>query len=138
MTSSTGWPGCATGSVARAPRGAIGYVAAHGTATAVGDAAEAAALRAALGDDLAGARVGAVKSALGHWIAGAGALGALCAYHAVARGELLPTIGVDRVAPDCALPHVLGEPAHRGVEAARVDSFGFGGANACLSVRRGA
>lgn len=119
-------------------RGAIGYVAAHGTATPVGDAAEAAALRAALGDELAGARVGAVKSALGHWIAGAGALGAVCAYHAVARGELLPTIGVDRVAPDCALPHVLGEAAHRSVEAALVDSFGFGGANACLVVRRAA
>src|SRR5207244_5672025 len=78
----------------------VGYVAAHGTATAAGDAAEAIALRAALGAELGGARVGAVKSALGHWLAGAGALGALCAWHAIAAEQLLPTIGALRVDDD--------------------------------------
>jgi 3-oxoacyl-[acyl-carrier-protein] synthase II len=113
----------------------IGYVAAHGTSTPAGDAAEAAALRAVLGDR---ARVGAVKGALGHWIAGAGTLGAVCAWHAIARGELLPTVGVDRVADDCALPHVLGEAVRARVDAAAACAFGFGGANACVVMRRAA
>jgi 3-oxoacyl-[acyl-carrier-protein] synthase II len=116
----------------------MGYVAAHGTATLMGDAIEAAALRAVLGDRLGGARVGAVKSALGHWIAGAGALAAVCAWHAVAHGELLPTIGVGCIGPDCVLPHVLGEATHARIDAALVDSFGFGGANACLVLRSAA
>lgn len=114
---------------------AIGYIAAHGTATLMGDAVEAAALRAVLGDGLGGARVGAVKSALGHWIAGAGALGAVCAWQAIAHGELLPTIGVDRIGADCVLPHVLGEATHARIDAALVDAFGFGGANTCLVLR---
>jgi 3-oxoacyl-[acyl-carrier-protein] synthase II len=123
-------------SAAGSPR--IGYVAAHGTATPAGDVAEAMALRAALGDDLAGARVGAVKGALGHWIAGAGTLGAVCAWHAVASGELLPTVGVTQIGDDCKLPHVLHEAAHAEVHAALASAFGFGGANACVVVRRAA
>ncbi|MDB4957427.1 MAG: beta-ketoacyl-[acyl-carrier-protein] synthase family protein [Myxococcales bacterium] len=117
---------------------AIGYVAAHGTSTPAGDAAEALALRTVLGGDLGGARVGAVKSALGHWIAGAGTLGAVCAWHAVAHGELLPTIGVDRIADDCAMPHVLNVAERARVDAALACSFGFGGANACVVVTRAA
>ena len=121
---------------AGAPR--IGYVAAHGTSTPAGDAAEAVALRAVLGEELGGARVGAVKSALGHWIAGSGTLGAVCAWHAVAYGELLPTIGVDKIGRDCALPHVLHSAERARVDAAIACSFGFGGANACVVVRRAA
>jgi 3-oxoacyl-[acyl-carrier-protein] synthase II len=121
---------------ARGPR--IGYVAAHGTSTPAGDAAEALALRAVLGAELGGARVGAVKSSLGHWIAGSGTLGAVCAWHAVAQGELLPTIGVERIGDDCALPHVLHTAVRAQVDAAIACSFGFGGANACVVVRRAA
>lgn len=116
----------------------IGYVAAHGTSTPVGDAAEARALRAVLGDDLGGARVGAVKGALGHWAAGAGALGAVCAWHAIANDELLPTIKFDRIADDCTLPLVLGTAERTRVDTALACSFGFGGANACLVMRRAA
>lgn len=116
----------------------IGYVAAHGTSTPVGDAAEARALRAVLGDDLGGARVGAVKGALGHWAAGAAALGAVCAWHAIANDELLPAIGVEHVDADCALPLVRGVAERARVETALACSFGFGGANACLVMRRAA
>jgi 3-oxoacyl-[acyl-carrier-protein] synthase II len=122
------------GAVADAGGRSIGYVAAHGTATQVGDAAETAALHGVLGDDLGGARVGAVKSALGHWIAGAGTLGAACAWHAVATGTLLPTIGIDRVGDDCGLPHVLDRAERATIDAALVDAFGFGGTNACLVI----
>jgi 3-oxoacyl-[acyl-carrier-protein] synthase II len=113
---------------------AVGYVQAHGTSTELNDAVEAAALRRVLGAGIEGVRVGSVKGALGHWIAGAGALGFLCAVEAVARGVLLPTAGL--VAPDaaCALPHVTGRAERRPVEAALVNAFAFGGANASAVV----
>jgi len=86
--------------------------------------------------DLADARVASVKGALGHWIAGAGALGALCGIEAVARGVLLPTAGLCEPDARCALPHVIGAAERRPVAAALVNAFAFGGANASLVVRR--
>jgi 3-oxoacyl-(acyl-carrier-protein) synthase len=126
------------GAIDDAGRARIGYVAAHGTSTPSGDVAEAHALRTVLGADLGGARVGAVKSALGHWIAGSGALGAVCAWHAVAHDQLLPTIGVERISDDCELPHVLHTAKTARIDAALACSFGFGGANACVVLRRAA
>ncbi len=114
----------------------IDCVQAHGTSTPLNDATEAAALRAVLGDSLRRAHVSSVKGALGHWIAGAGALGVLCALEAVTSGTVLPTAGLTRPDPDCALPHVIGEALHREVRAALANAFGFGGANSCVVLRR--
>ncbi len=114
----------------------VGYVQAHGTSTPLNDEVEAVALRRVFGARLADARVGSVKGALGHWIAGAGALGFLCAVHSVARGELLPTAGLTVPDPRCELPHVAGLAARASVDAALCNAFAFGGANSCLVVRR--
>ena len=118
--------------------GPIDYVQAHGTSTVQNDAVEAAALRRVLGADLARARVSSVKGALGHAIAGAGALGFLCALHAVERGVVLPTAGLREPDRECALPHVTGSAEHREVRAALANAFAFGGANVSLVVRRAA
>jgi 3-oxoacyl-[acyl-carrier-protein] synthase II len=115
-----------------AGRPAIGYLQAHGTATVVGDAVEARALREVVRLD--DALVGAVKGALGHWIAGAGALGALCAAEAVASGLCLPTANL--IEPESELPHLVGRAIRRPVDAALVSSFGFGGTNASMVLRR--
>ena len=117
---------------------AVDYVQAHGTSTPLNDAVEAAAIRAVLGAHLDRAHVSSVKGALGHWIAGAGALGFLCGLEAVARGVVLPTAGLVRPDADCALPHVIGEALQRRVESAMVSSFAFGGANSCIVLRRAA
>jgi 3-oxoacyl-[acyl-carrier-protein] synthase II len=114
--------------------GAIDYVQAHGTSTPLNDAVEALALRRVLGAALDRAAVGAVKGALGHWVAGAGAIGFLCAVEAVASGLLLPTAGLTDPDPRCPLPHVMGAARRGRVERALVNSFAFGGANACLVV----
>ncbi|MCA9537948.1 MAG: hypothetical protein KC620_03620 [Myxococcales bacterium] len=124
------------GALAAAGDPAIDYVQAHGTSTPLNDAIEAAALRRVLGDDLTGAAVGAVKGAVGHWIAGAGAIGALCALEAVTSGTCLPTAGLERPDPDCALPHVMGAAIERPVRAALVNAFAFGGANCSLVFAR--
>jgi 3-oxoacyl-[acyl-carrier-protein] synthase II len=115
--------------------GPVDYVQAHGTSTVQNDAIEASALRRVLGPDLGGARVSSVKGALGHAIAGAGALGLLCALHAVEQGVLLPTAGLREPDPEIALPHVTGAADHARVRAALVNAFAFGGANVSLLVR---
>jgi 3-oxoacyl-[acyl-carrier-protein] synthase II len=115
---------------------AVEYVQAHGTSTPLNDAVEALAIRRALGGALARAHVGSVKGAVGHWVAGAGAIGFLCAVEAVRSGTCLPTAGLTQPDPSCDLPHVLGEALHKPVEAALVNALAFGGANASLVVRR--
>jgi 3-oxoacyl-[acyl-carrier-protein] synthase II len=122
--------------LAAAGETAIDYVQAHGTSTPLNDAVEAAALRRVLGRALDDAAVSSVKGALGHAIAGAGALGFLCAYQAVAEGLLLPTANLVEPDPDCPLPHVRGRARRAAVRTALVNAFAFGGANAALVLRR--
>ena len=114
------------------------YVQAHGTSTPLNDAVEAAALRAVLGRALDDAHVSSVKGALGHAIAGAGALGFACAYQAVLDGLLLPTAGLLEPNPTCPLPHVRGRARRAAVRTALVNAFAFGGANCSLLLRRAA
>ncbi len=114
----------------------VDYVQAHGTSTPLNDPVEARALRTVLGDGMARARVASVKGALGHWVAGAGALGLVCAYEAVVGGRMMPTAGLETPDPDCALPHVIGEAVYQEARTALVNAFAFGGANTSLVVRR--
>ncbi len=117
------------------------HVEAHGTGTALNDRAEAAALRAALGPQVAlQVSVSALKGALGHWLAGAGAIGAVAAAVAVERGRGFPIVGLRELDEECGL---RGAGAVRGWtpragDVALVSSFGFGGANACIALRRAA
>jgi 3-oxoacyl-[acyl-carrier-protein] synthase II len=117
---------------------AVDVVQAHGTSTRLNDAIEAAALRTVLGESLGAGHVSSVKGALGHTIAAAGALGFLCAVESVAHGIVLPTAGLLHPDPDCALPHVMGAAIERRVRTAMINSFGFGGANCSLVLRRAA
>lgn len=112
--------------LAHLPAGApLDVVQAHGTSTPLNDAVEASALLS-LGRPLGA--VSSVKGALGHWIAGAGALGFLCAAEAMVSGQVPPTAGLEL--PDTALPHVMGVGLSRSVRTALVNAFAFGGANA--------
>jgi len=115
---------------------AVEYVQAHGTSTALNDRIEVTAIRRVLGDALARAHVSSSKGALGHWIAGAGALGALYAHHAIVAGEVLPTAGLGDPDPLCDVPHVIGRAVQKDVRAVLANSFAFGGANSCLVMRR--
>jgi 3-oxoacyl-[acyl-carrier-protein] synthase II len=110
----------------------VDVIQAHGTSTKLNDAIEAAALRAVFGDSLSRAHVSSVKGALGHWVAGAGALGFVCALEAVCGGVALPTAGLLTPDADCDLPHVIGQAIARPVKAALVNAFAFGGANSTL------
>ncbi len=114
----------------------VGYINAHGTSTALNDAAETRALRLALGDAAATIPVSSTKSMTGHLTGAAGALEAMITILAMSEGFLPPTINLDSPDPACDLHHVahVGRPAAPTL--ALSTSFGFGGHNACLAFAR--
>ncbi len=110
----------------------VGYVNAHGTGTPLNDPMEARALRAALGDGLPGVLVSSSKGQLGHTLGAAGAIEAIVASLAIARGIVPPTGGLETPDAECALRHVLGRGEPHEVRVAVSSSFGFGGMDAVL------
>lgn len=115
---------------------AVDHVQAHGTSTPLNDSVEAAALHRVLGAHVRDASVSSVKGALGHWIAGAGAIGLLAAHHAVCESCVLPTAGLEAPDHESPLTHVIGRAHERDVRTALVNAFAFGGANATLVLSR--
>lgn len=118
----------------------VRHVEAHGTGTELNDRAEALALHRALGQGARAVSVSAVKGALGHWIAGAGALGVVAAVTALERARGFPIAGLDELDAECDLPGAGRASAWSAApgDLALACSFGFGGANAALAFRRAA
>jgi 3-oxoacyl-[acyl-carrier-protein] synthase II len=105
----------------------VGWVNAHATATPLGDAAEAAAIRRLMGDRV---RVSSLKGAVGHTLAAAGAVEAAATVLAMA-GDFIPgTVGTEE--PDDLGVDVLIRPVDHAPRVALSNSFGFGGQNATL------
>lgn len=113
---------------------AVGYINAHGTATAVNDRSEAGAIRTVFG--AAPPPVSATKSMHGHLIGAAGAVELLACLMALSEGVLAPTMGFCAPDPDCPLDVVPNAARRARVEAALSNAFAFGGTNACLVLRR--
>jgi 3-oxoacyl-[acyl-carrier-protein] synthase II len=111
---------------------AIDYVNAHGTGTPLNDPMEAAALTAALGEEVGRVPVSSSKGQLGHTLGAAGAVEAILAALAVKHQALPPTAGLVDPDPACALVHVLGKGRPDRVRAAASNSFGFGGMDSVL------
>ncbi|HHX90180.1 MAG TPA: beta-ketoacyl-[acyl-carrier-protein] synthase family protein, partial [Paracoccus sp.] len=115
--------------------GAIGYVNAHGTATAANDRVEAAALAEVFGPALAGLPVSSTKSMHGHLIGATGAVELLAAIMALREGVIAPTMGFSRPDPECPLDVVPNAAREARVTAVLSNAFAFGGMNACLALR---
>src|SRR5207247_2730310 len=116
---------------------AVRYINAHGTSTQLNDAAETAAIKAALGEDVARAvPISSTKSMTGHMTGAAGAVEAAAAALAVAEGVIPPTIHYRTADPACDLDYVPNEARRADVRLALSNSFGFGGQNAVLAFRR--
>jgi 3-oxoacyl-[acyl-carrier-protein] synthase II len=124
---------------AREEPGAVSYVNAHGTSTQLNDAAETAAIKAVLGEEVAHrVPVSSTKSMTGHMLGAAGAVeGAACVL-AIQRGVVPPTIHFQTPDPDCDLDCVPNEAREMDVRLALSNSFGFGGHNAVIAFRRAA
>lgn len=113
----------------------VDYVNAHGTGTPLNDSAEAAALRAWAGEAAASIPVSSTKAGIGHLLGAAGAVEAVVGLMALAGGWIPPERGIAVVDPACTLPLVR-EPVYRPLRCVLSNSFGFGGANASLVLRR--
>ena len=116
---------------------AVDYVNAHGTSTPLNDAGETAALKAALGDEVAHrVAISSSKSMTGHMLGAAGAVEAAASILAIHTGTIPPTIHYGTADPDCDLDYVPNTKREADVNLAISDSFGFGGQNAVLAFRK--
>lgn len=113
----------------------VGYVNAHGTATALNDRTEAEAIRRALGEQAGRVLVSSTKSMHGHAIGAAGALEAAACVMALKDGIVAPTIGHEEDDPEIGLDVVPNVAREARVEAALSNAFAFGGLNAVLAFR---
>jgi 3-oxoacyl-[acyl-carrier-protein] synthase II len=116
--------------------GRIGAISAHATGTRSGDPAEAAALRRVFGERWRATPVASIKGALGHPMAAAGALQAVAAVRSCATGVVPPTCNLVEPDDDCELDHVVGRAREADVPALLSCSYGMGGQNACVILRR--
>jgi 3-oxoacyl-[acyl-carrier-protein] synthase II len=115
----------------------VGYINAHGTSTPFNDKIETVAIKQVFNGSATPPPVSSTKSHIGHLLGAAGAVEALVCVEAVRRGVLPPTINYASPDPDCDLDYVPEGPREApGLELALSNSFGFGGQNACLAVRR--
>jgi len=114
----------------------IDAVNAHATATYSGDLAEAVALRKVFANRWREVPVSGSKGAIGHAMAAAGVLEAIVAAKTCATGIVPPTVNLEQVGEGCELNHIIGEPRDAGAETVLSVSFGMGGQNAAIILRR--
>jgi 3-oxoacyl-[acyl-carrier-protein] synthase II len=114
----------------------VDYINAHGTSTPLGDVAETAAMKLALGDAAYKAAVSSTKSMVGHLLGAAGGVeavySALSVYHQVAP----PTINLINQDANCDLDYVPNTARNMKIDVALSNSFGFGGTNGTLVFRK--
>ncbi|MBA3644373.1 MAG: beta-ketoacyl-[acyl-carrier-protein] synthase II, partial [Chloroflexia bacterium] len=114
----------------------VQYVAAHATATPIGDIAETTAIKQAFGDHAPHLAISATKSMVGHLLGAAGGISSLACVYAIRDGIVPPTINLDDPDPACDLDYVANVARKLTVDAAAANGFGFGGQNACAIFRR--
>jgi 3-oxoacyl-[acyl-carrier-protein] synthase II len=114
----------------------IQYINAHGTSTPANDLNETKAIKAVFGDEAKRLNVSSTKSATGHMLGAAGAVEFIFSAFAVREGRIPPTINYETPDPECDLNYTPNRAASREMTAALSNSFGFGGHNVTLAVRR--
>ncbi len=114
---------------------AIDYINAHGTGTRLNDVGETAAIKQVLGEHAYRVRI-STKSMLGHMMGAAGAIEALVCARVIKEGIIPPTINLHNPDPDCDLNYTPLVAQSADVRVALSNSFGIGGHNACIILRR--
>jgi 3-oxoacyl-(acyl-carrier-protein) synthase len=114
----------------------VGYINAHGTSTVLNDKFESAAILAVFGSHAQVLKVSSNRSMIGHLLAAAGAVEFAATVMSVHSGIVPPTINYEEPDPDCPLDYVTRGAERLDLEAAISNSFGFGGGNACLAVKK--
>jgi len=115
---------------------AVDYVNAHGTSTPVGDRSETTAIKKTFGDHAYKLAVSSTKSMTGHLLGAAGGVEAVILGLTLKNGVIAPTINLDNQDPECDLDYVPNKPRQADVRVAISNSFGFGGHNASIVMRK--
>jgi len=114
----------------------VDYINAHGTSTPLGDIAETKAVKATYGPHAYKVAISSTKSQIGHLLGASGGVEAVLTVMAITRNLIPPTINLDNPDPECDLDYVPHKARDRKVDIAMSNSFGFGGHNASLLMRK--
>ena len=114
----------------------IDYINAHGTSTPVGDKSETTAIKKTFGEHAYKLAVSSTKSMTGHLLGAAGGVEAIITTLTIREGIIPPTINLDNQDPECDLDYVPNQPRKAEVRTAISNSFGFGGHNATIVLRK--
>ncbi|EFU40171.1 3-oxoacyl-[acyl-carrier-protein] synthase II [Paenibacillus vortex V453] len=114
----------------------VDYINAHGTSTPVGDRSETKAVKMALGDHAYKVAVSSTKSMTGHLLGAAGGVEAVICGLSLKNQIIAPTINLEDQDPECDLDYVPNHPRKADLDIVMSNSFGFGGHNATIILKK--
>jgi len=114
----------------------VDYVNAHGTSTGLNDKHETEAIKTVFGDHVSNLSISSTKSMTGHLLGAAGAMEAFVCAKAIETGIIPPTINYETPDPDCDLNYTPNKSVKKDVNVAISNTFGFGGHNATIVIRK--
>ena len=114
----------------------VDYINAHGTSTKLNDSTETRAIKLALGERARQIPVSSNKSMIGHLACAAGSVEAVATVLTISRGILPPTVNYEVPDPECDLDYVPNQARPQMVNTCLSNSFGMGGQNCCLVIKR--
>ncbi|MEX2414849.1 MAG: beta-ketoacyl-ACP synthase II [Paenibacillaceae bacterium] len=114
----------------------VEYINAHGTSTPIGDKSETIAIKKTFGEHAYKLAVSSTKSMTGHMLGAAGGVEAVILALTITRGFIPPTINLENQDPECDLDYVPNKPRKADISIAISNSFGFGGHNATIVLKR--
>jgi len=114
----------------------VDYINAHGTSTKLNDASETKAIKIALGDSAYKIPVSSNKSMIGHLACAAGAVEAVATVMTIREGIIPPTVNYETPDPDCDLDYVPNKARQQRVDICLSNSFGMGGQNCSIVIRK--
>lgn len=114
----------------------VDYINAHATSTPLGDTAETNAIKKVFGEGAYRLAVSATKSLIGHGLGASGGMETVATVKTIETGIIHPTVNLDTPDPTCDLDYVPHTARRADVRVALKNSFGFGGQNSCLVIKR--
>jgi len=114
----------------------IDYINAHGTSTPTNDRIETLAIKNLFGELAYEIPISSTKSMVGHSLGASGALEIIACIQTITNDEIHPTINLETPDPECDLNYVPNKKLEKKVDVALSNSFGFGGQNACVVVKK--